>query len=402
MPASVSRAPVAGRGGGLLLPSLLFLLTLTAVAPAFLVGAFASDLMEDLDFRVAELGLVGSMYTTGFGIGALTGRYLWSGWAPDRALFIPAGLALLGGVLTARAESLTSLLVGVTLAGVASSVAQTISSQLIASAPTGGARAGIIYSAFQSAKPAAAVVVGLLGVLGLTWIGWREAFLAVGVTSVLLVILAQWPNRGVDHGRPPVGRRITLSRWIWRPTLLMGLGFAVTSISTTFIVESAQDEGLSARTAGLVLLGSGCLAVVGRITAGLLADRPGVSLSRLLAWLFGLGGIGCALIATAGLGTFLVGVCLVFGPGWAFGGVLLARVSMHDRGRAAQSAGALFVGASLGGAVGPAAFGLVVENAGYGAAWATLSALMVVAGWLALTWRLDPARTGSVIARPEP
>src|SRR5690606_35195536 len=122
----------------------------------FLVGAFASDLMSDLGFQVAELGLVGSMYTSGFGIGALTGRYLWSGWAPDRALFVPAGLALLGGILAARAQSLTSLLVGIALAGVASSVAQTISSQLIASGPSGGARSGIIYSAFQSAKPAAA------------------------------------------------------------------------------------------------------------------------------------------------------------------------------------------------------------------------------------------------------
>jgi len=384
------------------LPSLLFLLTLIAVAPAFLVGAFAGDLMADLDFRVAELGLVGSMYTTGFGVGALTGRYLWSWWAPDRALFVPAGLALIGGVLAARASSLTALLIGIALAGVASSVGQTISSQLIASRPAGITRSGVIYSAFQSAKPAAAVVVGLLGVLGQTWVGWREAFLAVGVVSVLLVVLVQRPSRGLDTGTQPVGRVITLSRWIWRPTLLMGLGFAITSISTTFIVESAQDEGLDAQAAGLVLLGSGCLAVIGRITAGLIADRPRVSLSRLLAWMFVLGGIGCALVAMAGSGAFLVGVCLVFGPGWAFGGVLLARVSMHDRGRAAQSAGALFLGASLGGAIGPAAFGLIVEQASYGMAWASLSVLMLVAGWLALTWRSSPVEQRAANAHLEP
>lgn len=386
----------------MLLPSLLFLLTLAAVAPAFLVGAFASELMADLEFRVAELGLVGSMYTSVFGVGALTGRYLWSWWAPDRALFVPGGLAMLGGVLAARADSLTALLVGIALAGVASSVAQTISSQLIASRPAGDARSGITYSALQSAKPAAAVVVGLLGVLGLTWVSWREAFLTMGVVSLVLVALVQWATRGLAHGTPPNGRAITLPRWIWRPTLLMGLGFALTSISTTFIVESAQAEGLNARAAVLVLLGSGCLAVVGRITAGLLADRPGISLSRMLAWLFVLGGIGCALIAMAGLGTLLAGVCLVFGPGWAFGGVLLARVSMQDHRRAAQSAGALFLGASLGGATGPAVFGLVVAQAGYGVAWGSLSVLMLAAGRLALTWRLRHVGQRGPDPRPTP
>lgn len=390
------------RGRGVLLPSLLFLLTLTAVAPAFLVGAFAGPLMADLGFRVAELGLVGSMYTSGFGVGALTGRYMWSWLAPDRALFVPAVLALLGGVLAARSESLSSLLVGIAMAGVASSVTQTISSQLIAAAPAGDARSGVIYSAFQSAKPAAAVVVGILGVVGLGTVTWREAFLAVGVVSVLLVTLAQWASRGVDHGVQPVGRMITLSRWIWRPTLLMGLGFAVTSISTTFIVESAQDEGLDARTAALVLLACGCLAVLGRITAGLLVDRPGASPSRLLASLFGLGGLGCALIAMTGLGTFLAGVILVFGPGWAFGGVLLARVAMHDRARAAQSAGALFLGASFGGAIGPALFGLVVARTNYGVAWGILSALMVLAASIALTWRLRPPAGGHPRSRASP
>ncbi|MBA2696184.1 MAG: MFS transporter [Actinobacteria bacterium] len=384
------------READLLLPTLLFALTLTAVAPAFLVGAFARDLMDDLGFRIAELGLVGSMYTVGFGVGALTGRYLWRGWPPDLALFLPGGVALLGGVVVARADSLAALVVGVTLAGVASSVSQTISTHLIASRPAGSVRAATVFSAFQSAKPAAAVVVGLLSVIGLSGVGWREVFLAVGVLSVVLVALVQWPTRDQVYAAEPAGRAITLSRWIWRPTVLMGLGFAITSISTTFIVEAAQDEGLDARAAGLVLLGSGCLAVVGRITAGLLADRPGVSLNRLLAWLFALGGLGCALIATGGITSFLVGVCLVFGPGWAFGGVILARVSMHDRARASQSAGALFLGAALGGALGPAAFGLVVAQASYGIAWAGLGVFMLVAGWVALTWRLGQAdQTGA-------
>lgn len=396
MPRPTASAHPPGRQAGPLLPALLFALTLTAVAPAFLVGAFARDLMDDLGFQIAELGLVGSMYTVGFGIGALTGRYLWRGWPPDLALFVPGGLALLGGALVARADDLATLVAGVALAGVASSISQTISSHLIASRPTGNVRAATVFSAFQSAKPAAAVVVGLLGVTGLSGVGWREVFLAVGVLNVVLVALVQWSTRDQVYAAEPAGPVITLERWIWRPTVLMSLGFAITSISATFIIEAAKDEGLDTRGAGLVLLGSGCVAVVGRIAAGLLADRSDVSLNRLLAWLFALGGLGCALIATAGITSFLVGVCLVFGPGWAFGGVILSRVSMHDRAKAAQSAGALFLGAALGGALGPAAFGLVVARAGYGVAWAGLGVLMLVAGWVALTWRLGQAeQTGT-------
>lgn len=376
--------------GRKLLPTLLVALTLTAVAPTFLVGAFAADIISDLDLDLPRIGLAGSAYTVGFGIGALATRRQRLAVRLSAALLTYAVIALAAAVLTAAAWGLAPLVGGSMLAGVASSAIQAIAAQIVAVSDT--RNPGVVYGALQSAKPAAAVAVGAIGIAGPPSSGWRFAFIGVGAVGLAVAAGAAWLSRSPDGGADRAPEQAEgSSRWMWRPTLINALGLALTSITATFLVTSARHAGFSPVQASSLLLVCGVFSVGGRLAAGIAMDRIGVPVSRLLGALFALGAVGCFLVALDQPNLLVIGALLVYGPGWAFGGVLLAQVSMHDRHRAARSAGALFLGASIGGTLGPAGFGALIATGGIRLAWSALGAVIALASLLATTWRVDGA-----------
>jgi predicted MFS family arabinose efflux permease len=76
------------------------------------------------------------------------------------------------------------------------------------------------------------------------------------------------------------------------------------------------------------------------------------------------------LALASGLSALLIpGILLAYGAGWGFNGLFNLAVVRAYPHAPAQATGVTQVGAYLGGMLGPLGFGLLVDHAGYGAAW---------------------------------
>jgi predicted MFS family arabinose efflux permease len=122
-----------------------------------------------------------------------------------------------------------------------------------------------------------------------------------------------------------------------------------------------------------------------RLTAGIAADRAQPDLLRMVAAMLGLGGRGYLLLALGQPVTFLVGLVLGFGAGWAWPGVFNYAVAARFPDRVATATSVTQTGVYLGAGGGPLLFGLVAEHSGTATAWlissvlATLAAVTLIA-----------------------
>ena len=122
-----------------------------------------------------------------------------------------------------------------------------------------------------------------------------------------------------------------------------------------------------------------------RLTAGIVADRAQPDLLRMVAAMLGLGGLGYLLLALGQPVTFLVGLVLGFGAGWAWPGVFNYAVAARFPDRVATATSVTQTGVYLGAGGGPLLFGLVAEHSGTATAWlissvlATLAAMTLIA-----------------------
>ena len=177
-----------------------------------------------------------------------------------------------------------------------------------------------------------------------------------------------------------------------RPLMLVAVSAGFGSASAValggFYVESARDAGVGLAAAGLAASLGSATSIVGRIVAGVHADRTGAAPRRILGWV--------AVMLAFGAGALLVfGVRApwaqwlalpgAYGIGWAWPGVFnlaVVRARPHEPGRATGvSQTGIYVGTTLG----PLVFGPVSESFGYRFTWTTaaLLALVGAAGMLA-------------------
>ena len=78
---------------------------------------------------------------------------------------------------------------------------------------------------------------------------------------------------------------------------------------------------------------------------------------------------------------------LAFGLGWSWSGLLLYAVVRVGRDSPSVASGVVQAGAFVGGAAGPAVFGLVVGTFGYATAWRIAALLFLAAATLVLVAR---------------
>ena len=119
--------------------------------------------------------------------------------------------------------------------------------------------------------------------------------------------------------------------------------------------------------------------VATRIAAGYLADRFESGHLRVVSLLLGASTAGYVAAATGSTVLVPLGAIFALGVGWGWSGLMLHSVIRAYRNSPGAASGMTFGGLNVGGVVGPFAFGLLVEQISYGAAFLTMAACALLA-----------------------
>ena len=355
--------------------------SVAAVLPAFLVGALAVQLRDDLGIGPAGVGLATASLFAVTGLLARPVGLAVQRWGARRGLAAAAAGSALALVVAALAGSFAVLLLAMVIGGVANALAQPAANLSISRA-IGPRRLGLAFGMKQSSIPAATLLGGL-AVPGIALlVGWRWAFVAAAGLAVVVCLTALLAGR-----RPPAaaaGDADVPDRGFPRRGLLVltvggGLSAAASTCLGVFLVDSGVRAGLSPAAAGLLFAACSALGLVGRIGFGWGIDRhPGRSTFVLIANLLTVGAAGYLLLAAATPALYIVGGLLAYGAGWTWTGLFHFAIVRENRVAAASATGFVQTGLSLGAALGPLLFGLAAQQWSYPVAWAATAALSLV------------------------
>ncbi|WP_438483632.1 MFS transporter [Streptomyces sp. S186] len=372
----------------------------------FLLGALGPLLVDELRMSRALLGLT---TTAGFGAAAVlspvAGRVV-DRVGPRRCLIVLLWLVGVALALIASAPGYGVLLAAVAVGGVPQALANPATNKVIRAvvpearrgAVTGAKQSGVQLGAFAAGLPLAALAGG---------VGWRGA---VWVAASLAVVAALWAVRGLPADGVPGGPSRPAVRksgggvssvgsevgWLLVFSLLLGAGIA--SVNTYLALFGAQRLGLAPTSAGVLVAVLGLAGIAGRMGWSRAAGRPGraVVLPAMLAG----GAVVAGLLLVAALRVpVLVWASAVAVGVFAVAGNAVSMVVVIQRaapGRAGRDSALVSAGFFAGFAVGPPAFGALVESSGYGSGWLLVAVEFAAACLVAAVWAVrERRRTGS-------
>jgi MFS family permease len=277
------------------------------------------------------------------------------------------------------------LLAVLCLAGVPTALSQPAANELLmARFPV--PRRGFAFAVKQSAIPLATLLAGLAVPAVALTVGWRWVMLFAGLfglCTALMVPRMDW-TRPVRGAVSPAGSAGLL---LLALATVTGLGAAAANAMGTFVTVTAVDVGYDEGTAGLLLALGSVVGLVIRLAAGVVADRTQPDLWRMVAGMLTLGTVGYLLLAVGHPVTFLFGLVLGFGAGWAWPGVFNYAVAARFPDRVTTATSVTQTGVYVGAAGGPLLFGLLAEHSGPAAAWLTCTVLAALATMLLLVVR---------------
>ena len=346
------------------------LYVMTGVLPLYLTSSQIISLNEELGFSAARLGMATSTY---FGIGALVSPY--AGRLVQRR---SATFGLRAGSLFAAAACLLSAVAGqwwvlpiaTALCGISNSFMQ-VGSNIVLVRVAALERQGISFGAKQGAIPLASMLAGvLLPVIGIA-VGWRVTFLMAAVLAVTIFAIAPPVPEAPVRAEPPTVPKGKVPR----PLLFLAIGGACGGAAgnavSFFVVPSAVHEGVSEAAAGTILAVCSALVVGIRIGSGWLADRSRSSGHREMAWLLGLGVVGCSGLAlVSGIPLYLVAMPLAMMGSWGWPGLVYFTVTSTNVDNPARASGVVLGGNLTGTLLGPLVVSQLAEREMYPAAWA--------------------------------
>lgn len=391
--------------------------TTAVILPAFLTGAVAVQIREDLGLTESAIGVAIGAFFAGSTLGsALLGR-LAERIGPVAAIrlglavTIATDLAVAG--LARSAGSLAGLLV---VAGLANALTQPAINLLIVRR-VGRHRLGLVMALKQSGMPAAALLGGLAVPAVALTIGWWAAYLmgallAAGAGAMAATVGAAPQTHPVTGSgdrpaRPgrapePSGRSESTGGPArpdqgWAVLLLMSavgvLGGGAANIVVGYLVSGAVAAGVEPGTAGLVLTGGSALGIASRLAHGWLADRGTIDALNRVVILLGSGLAGGLILTSHRPAAYVVATPILFAGGWAWPGLFNLVVVQANRSAPAAATGVTQTGVYLGSILGPVVAGVLIERWGYGSAWALTGACLGGAALLALAVRM--AMTGT-------
>jgi len=392
-------------------PSIRRVLVSTAVAttagvlPAFLVGSQAVQIERDLDFGPALLGAAVAVSWAAAAATSPTMGRITEQVGGGRALRTAAllnGTVMIAIALLAR--NWWQLAILVAIAGVGNALTQPAANVLMArTIPP--ERHGIAFAVKQSAMPFGTLLGGLAVPLITLTLGWRWAFALGGALAVAAATTV--PTRDAFESsaapRPKQTHRPTLDT----PLLLLavfaagvGLGAAVASAQTTFLVSGAVESGLEEGLAGLLLTIGSALGIASRLANGARADVRGRGHLRVVALMLLGGAAACAAFAVSEPWSYIVATPLAFAAGWAWPGLFnLAIVRANPRAPGFATS-VTQTGTYVGAGIGPLAFGLIVGHGGYGWAWLATACAAMLAATAVIAGRTRLRTLGLATGRP--
>ncbi|SDF00297.1 Predicted arabinose efflux permease, MFS family [Blastococcus aurantiacus] len=355
-------------------------------------GLYLPEFRTAFGLSAGTAGAVAAGGYAGYCAAALLAGRLVGGGHARATLWLAGGSAALGCLLVAVAWSAPVLAGGALVAGSGAGAATPALVAAVAATvpPAAETRAqGVVNSG-----TGAGVVAG--GLLVLTLPGsWRWSWVGFAVVGVLVT---WWADRTARWGSAaPASRGSTGARplrRLGRPLVAAVLAGAGCAGVWTFGRDLMADQGgLPDRVTGLLWCVLGA--------AGLLGGGSGVLVARAglrAAWTcsVAVAGAGTALLAAGPDSTVLAAVALAcFGAAFvALSGVLLAWGADRDPAAAPAAAGVLFIGLTVGQALGAVLLGAVAGGGSAAAAFYAAAGLLVLSAGAA-----EPG-TGSRRRRP--
>jgi MFS family permease len=200
---------------------------------------------------------------------------------------------------------------------------------------------------------------------------------------------------------PPPSLRLPLNRHLLGLAIAGGCGAAVGNSLGGFLISSLTQSGGSLLVASLIASAGSITAIVVRVVFGVVVDRSTRTPGQLLSLLFVIGAVGTALLAVPNTASRALGGLLAYGGGWGWAGLLHYEAGAAYPGKATPATAVTQMGVSLGGAVGPLSFGILMEGYDPEIAWLVMTGVGLVAYFaVILARRAAPALTATSTAMP--
>jgi MFS family permease len=363
-------------------------MTTLGAIPVFLLSAQSVLIRRELDFDEARFGLAVSCFFAAAATTALLGGGIVDRLGRRRGTLLAGVISVIGGAgLALGARSYAVLVLSLVVLGIANAAMQVTSNLSVAkSVPLH--RQGLAFGVKQSAIPFAIVLGGLavpsVGVI----IGWRWTFGITALLAILVIVGGLFlPREAVT----PAAAQGPLER---APALALALtagAMAVASAAVNslagFVASWGFEIGMTPSQTGFLMAAGSGLSICARILTGHLADRRDGRNLPVVATQMLCGSAALAVISIASIPTLWVAGILAFAVGWAWPGLMLFAVVRVGREAPGAATGAVQAGAFIGGASGPALFGLLVSHTDYPFAWRVASLFLMVAAAMVLVAR---------------
>ena len=262
---------------------------------------------------------------------------------------------------------------------------------------------GTATSAAMSGNALGQLIIITALASALVHIGWRNAYITLGVVNLLIVVplVIAFVRSDPDPAQPtdpesprtaestalPV-KTIFTSHQLWLLLVVYSIcGFQDFFIAT-HIVAFAQDKGLSAAFSGSLYAFMGLLGMLGVMSAGLLADRFGSTRPTALCFLARIACFGLIIFSQST--TSIVIFALLYGFTFLITAPLTVTFAgnMFGAPRLGMMSGIINMTHHIAGGLGALVGGLVFDARGsYDAAFILMLALAVVASALTFTVR---------------
>lgn len=351
------------------------------------MGGLAVQIRGELGFGAGALGLAVAVFFAASALfSVLSGRVverIGSSMGMRTAALVGAASLLAVATLAGSWWGLVACLV---LGGLGNSISHPATHLMLAREVPQG-RQGLAFGVKQAAIPTATLLAGLAVPTIAVTAGWRWAF-AGGALLALAValIVPKGGEQGVRHVREARAGDAPLA-----PLVLLALGIGLGSMAATplgaFVVDSAVVSGVGVGEAGLLLALGSAASIAVRVLFGHLADGMRGGRLRLVAGMLVIGTAGFVLVASGISSLLVVGVVLAFAAGWGWPGLFNFAIVKSNPKAPAAATGITQTGASSGAALGPLAFGLVVDASSYGVAWLCSAAVALAAAAAILAGR---------------
>ncbi len=355
----------------------------------FAVSALAPTITADLGLSRLEFGLLATVSFAAATPSALVSGRLADVLKTRRALLVLfAGSALSLG-MTASAPTYGWLLAAVTIAGVAMSMSNPVTNQIVSREVPPGQRGGIMGVKQSGVQIGQLLAGGTLPVLA-SLIGWRGAVaalslvVAAGAALAVVVIPDREAARVPERGRRRARRTPSAVWTLVGYTFLTGAALQAT---VTYLPLFAFEQlSLTESASGLTLAVIGGTGLIARIGWGRATDKASGATDILMMMSAG-GACASALLLTAsrsGHSEFMWAAIVLSGGTVVASNVVVMMTMMQviPSDSVGAASGVLAVGLYAGFAIGPVSFGAVAEGFGYDLAWIAAGVAYAVAGAL--------------------